>query len=104
MAFTLLTQSETGDNWFAVTGIQLHSASPVKMTCTHRGDAGPTTFQFAGFDVHATADHVLSTDRPRVTTIGIGSIRIEQVEHVLSALLGMDCLDTTVSLEYLDGS
>lgn len=91
---------EHGDDWFKITGDQLFSLERVQMLCKYRGDGGPARFHYKDQLVEATVPNVVSTDGRRCTTVGAGDVRIEQVEHILSALFGMGVLDSDIELAY----
>lgn len=84
-----------------LTGRGLHSGRPVRVTI-HPGDSG-IAFRHGTTRVPATPDVVTGTDRH--TTLG----GIATVEHIMSALSGMEITDAEIELSYpelpaMDGS
>jgi len=102
MALALQTRIELGDDQFTVTGPQLDSAALVRMECRYRGDGQPARFSFCGTTIPATVDYLCREEERGLTTIGTAGLEIRQVEHILSALLGMNCLSTDIHLSYQD--
>lgn len=98
------TDIEYGDECFSMVGPQLFSEVSVKMTCRYRGDGKPACFVFSGVRVIAEPSNLLETNERGLTTIGTDAVQIRQIEHILSALFGMDCIDTDITLEYLTPS
>lgn len=98
------TEIDYGDDWFSLTGPQLQSAELVRMTCRYRRDGEPTCFIYRDRRIRATVSMLQNQDERGLTTIGDGVVRIRQVEHILSALYGMHCSDTDITLEYLDSA
>jgi len=89
---------EFGDKWFSVIGPQLNSAESVKMKCRYRGDGECARFKFNGHTIDAISSNLKGNGERGLTTIGNGHVQICQVEHILSALYGMGCLDTDIEL------
>lgn len=102
MSFALTTTLEYGDDWFSVTGSQLHSDAIVRMVCKYRADDGPARFRFHDKEIIASVSNILSDNERGLTTIGCENIRIRQVEHILSALFGMGVLDTDIELSFTE--
>lgn len=98
------TEIEYGDDWFSLSGPQLNSTERVKMTCRFRKDRKPTKFIFRSREIEATIGNIIGQDERGLTTIGDETITIHQVEHILSALYGMDCHDSNIELVYEDPS
>ncbi len=101
MPLNLQTRVELGKNEFTVTGPQLDSTLLVKMTCRYRGDDGPARFIFKDQSVDATVPNIREDADRGLTSIGNGKVLIRQVEHILSALFGMNCLSTDIQLSFL---
>ncbi|MDZ7694386.1 MAG: UDP-3-O-acyl-N-acetylglucosamine deacetylase [Balneolaceae bacterium] len=102
MSTNTITKTEFGDGWFNIIGSQLYSNTPVKMQCNYRGDGGPARFRFRDIEIDAHVSNIVKHEEIGLTTIGRDGIHIRQVEHILSALMGFNVLDTTIKLEYLD--
>lgn len=91
------------DDAFEITGPQMRSDRIVRMRCRHRGDNGPTRFLVGDHIIPATAANIRDHDKRGFTCVGTDRLIVRQVEHILSALCGMDVLDTDVNLEFADG-
>lgn len=92
---------ECGDDQFTIIGPQIHSSTTVRMTCKHRGDGGCARFHFSNQSIDATGENIVRENVRGLTAVGNERIRVEQIEHVLSALSGMGYLDTDIHLDYV---
>lgn len=101
--YTAKSEIQYGDDWFSITGTQLLSSERVRMTCRFRHDNKPARFKFRGHTIPATVENLASKDARGLTTIENEAVSISQIEHVLSALVGMNALDSELELAYLDG-
>ena len=101
MGIQLQTSVEISHNKFTVTGPQLDSKTPVRMVCTHRSDGGPARFIFRDSTIEATVGNICNHDERGLTTVGKDGILIRQVEHILSALLGMNALATDIEMSFV---
>nr|WP_042183527.1 UDP-3-O-acyl-N-acetylglucosamine deacetylase [Kibdelosporangium sp. MJ126-NF4]CEL15593.1 UDP-3-O-[3-hydroxymyristoyl] N-acetylglucosamine deacetylase [Kibdelosporangium sp. MJ126-NF4]CTQ98257.1 UDP-3-O-[3-hydroxymyristoyl] N-acetylglucosamine deacetylase (EC 3.5.1.108) [Kibdelosporangium sp. MJ126-NF4] len=97
----MIVRRRTPARQVRLTGRGLHSGRPVRVTIHPGGDG--IAFRHGDSRIPATPDAVTGTDR-RTTLGGIAT-----VEHVMSALSGMEITDAEVELSYpelpaLDGS
>ncbi len=97
-SFSYKLEIEFGDKWFSVTGPQLNSAESVIMTCRYRGDGESARFIYNNHTIEAIPSNLKQKEERGLTTLGNDSVQICQVEHILSALYGMGCLDTDIEL------
>ncbi|OHC02939.1 MAG: hypothetical protein A3H23_02895 [Planctomycetes bacterium RIFCSPLOWO2_12_FULL_40_19] len=93
---------DLGENEFKVIGPQLNSAELVELKIRYRGDDGPARFTFRDEHINAHIDNITDAEERGLTTIGNHKIKIRQIEHVLSALVGMSCLSSDLELSYLN--
>ncbi|MCX6583729.1 MAG: UDP-3-O-acyl-N-acetylglucosamine deacetylase [Candidatus Aminicenantes bacterium] len=97
------TQLTYQDETFSIVGFQLLSERNVKMTCRYRGDGGPAKFIVSKEEIPATVKYISNHEERGLTCIRKNGVEVKQVEHILSALCGMNVLDTDIYLEYTDG-
>jgi UDP-3-O-acyl-N-acetylglucosamine deacetylase len=97
------TQLTYLDEAFSIVGPQLLSDRNVKMTCRYRGDNGPAKFIVSNVDIPATVRYICNHEKRGLTCIRNKGIEVHQTEHILSALNGMNVLDTDIFLEFEDG-
>jgi UDP-3-O-acyl-N-acetylglucosamine deacetylase len=97
------TQLTYLDEAFSIVGPQLLSDRNVKMTCRYRGDNGPAKFIVSNVDIPATVRYICNHEKRGLTCIRNKGIEVHQAEHILSALNGMNVLDTDIFLEFEDG-
>ena len=87
-------------NEASLTGVSLHTGKEVRVTL--KPAAAGTGYLFKRLDlpdeptVRPHVDHVKNTER--ATTIGEGSVKVQTVEHLLSALRGMEIDNALIEL------
>ncbi|MCK5145771.1 bifunctional UDP-3-O-[3-hydroxymyristoyl] N-acetylglucosamine deacetylase/3-hydroxyacyl-ACP dehydratase [bacterium] len=97
----MITQQRTIGKPVSDSGTGLHTGN--KVTITFWPAEPNTGIRFVRTDIEncpeiqADIDHVV--DNSRDTTIGIGDVRIRQVEHVLAALYGMEIDNVRVEVD-----
>ncbi len=91
------------DEEFSISGPQLMSHRCVQMTCKHRNDGGPARFIIGDEIIPVTVNKIVDHDLRGFTSVGTDKIRVQNIEHVMSALLAMSVLDTDIYLNYRDG-
>nr|WP_281721395.1 UDP-3-O-acyl-N-acetylglucosamine deacetylase [Nitrosomonas nitrosa] len=91
-----------GDGEFTFIGPQLTSNDQIRMRCVFRGDGKPARFLVSGQTIEAVAENITEHELRGMTSIGIDGITVRHTEHILSALYGMNALDTDIHLEFCD--
>lgn len=92
---------EVGKNEFTVIGPQLNSLEIVKMKIRYRGDDRPAKFIFRDNKIEAHLKNIKNWGERGVSTIGNNKVKIRQVEHILSALIGTGCLSSDIEISFL---
>lgn len=114
MTTTLAKTQKTIQNEFTVSGIGLHTGH--KVNATFKPAPANSGIKFIRIDlsskplIKAHPDYVsIETNVPRCTTIGKDGVVIHTVEHLLSALAGLEITNLTIEIDNneipgLDGS
>ena len=97
MSYSYKTTLDFGDDEFTFIGPQLMSDKAVAMRCKFRGDGKPARFIVNNQTIEAISENITEHEMRGVTSLSNGTIIVRHVEHILSALMGMEVLDTDIS-------
>jgi len=79
------------------TGVGLHTGADVGIEIRPAPENAGIAFVAGGIRIPATAEHVVDTSR--ATVLGLGGKTVSTVEHVLSALVGMNVANAEIAVD-----